>query len=254
MAEMDVNSIDLANFLQNAVRNNNDGWGNGNNGLLWVFLMLLFGGYGGGYGGWGNRGFGMGPGSAATMVTNDSAVVGAVDTAIARSRNAELSDALISKAIEGNKDIIQHIANVLEVSTARVQDTLGLIKGGVEKVAGQLGLSTQQVINAIQSGDTTIANQMHNCCCELKQLITNANYENQLQIVNQTNSLGEQLRAQTAILGSKIDVQTQIINEKFNAIELREQARIIDKQQAEITDLKGQLSTKDILNAIAAKA
>ena len=57
---MPDNSLDLANFLQNAVKNNSgDGWGFGNGGgFLWLLVLLLFG-FGGGYG-FGGRGFGAG--------------------------------------------------------------------------------------------------------------------------------------------------------------------------------------------------
>lgn len=50
-----------------------------------------------------------------------------------------------------------------------------------------------------------------------------------------------------------IDAQTQIINDKFCQLELRDQARIIDTQGNLIQDLKGRLSTQEILNAIANK-
>lgn len=61
------------------------------------------------------------------------------------------------------------------------------------------------------------------------------------------------MQQQTNILGAKIDAQTQIINDKFCQLEMREQSRIIDRQNSEISDLKNRLSTQEVLAAIATK-
>ena len=81
---MNDNTLDLANFLQNSMRNNANGDGiglGGNNGMLWIFLLLLFG-YGGGGGVFGGR-------NAAGAVINDAAITGAVETAIAKAQAAQ---------------------------------------------------------------------------------------------------------------------------------------------------------------------
>lgn len=141
----------------------------------------------------------------------------------------------------------------LNCDSNRINDALCSIKGGIDKVAGEIGMTSQQVINAIQSGNASIMAQMQSCCCDIRNSITTSNYENQLQIINQTNALSGQLQSQTNILSAKIDAQTQLLNDRFCQLELREQARIITKQGNEISDLKGRLSTQEILAAIGTK-
>lgn len=247
---MPDNSLDLANFLQNSVRNAAGESGNmfgGNNGFLWLLILLLFGG---GYGGFG----GLGRNGAAGAVINDAAITGAIETAIAKAQSANVSDQLILQAINGNKEALTNIASALNCDFARVSDALNTISCGIDKLGGQIGMSTQQVINAIQAGNCTLTSQLQSCCCDLKNAITNAGYENQLQILNQTNAINSQIQSQTALLGAKIDAQTQIINDRFCQLEVREQARIIDAQNSKISDLKNKLSTQEILTAIASKS
>ena len=250
---MPDNSLDLANFLQNAVKNNSgDGWGFGNGGgFLWLLVLLLFG-FGGGYG-FGGRGFGAGAALGNGALINDAAITGAVDTAIARARAAGISDDLMLQAVNGNKEALSNIANALNCDMSRVNDALSNIKCAIDKVAGEIGMTSQQVINAVQAGNASIISQMQSCCCDVKNAITSANYENQIAVLNQTNAITSQMQSQTALLSAKIDAQTQIINDKFCQLELRDQARIIDTQGNLIQDLKGRLSTQEILNAIANK-
>lgn len=249
---MGDNTLDLANFLQNSIRNNTDNWGFGGGnggGMLWIFLLLLFGYGGGGYGGglFGNRG-------AAGALINDNAITGAVETAIAKAQAAGVSDQLMLQAVGGNKEAIDKLAITFNAHSTAVGEALCTINRSIDKVAGEVGMTSQQVINAIQAGNASIMSQMQACCCDLKTAISNASYENRLEVLNQTNALGEALRTQTNILGAKIDAQTQIINDKFCALEIREQSRIIDAQQSAISDLKNKLSTQEVLAAIAAKS
>lgn len=76
---MDMNSmnsmgsgLDFATFMNSALRNNGDGVWGGGDGILFLFLLILFGGWGNGFS---NRG-------QAGQLTNDAAVTGAVDAAI----------------------------------------------------------------------------------------------------------------------------------------------------------------------------
>ena len=243
---MPENPLDLANFLQNSMRNNNDGF-SGNNCIMWLFFLLFFG-YGG-YGPYGGGRFGAG---AAGALVNDAAITGAVETAIAKAHAAGVSDQLMLQAVGGNKEALDKLAIALNCDSNRIQEALCQLNSAVDKVGGAVGMTSQQVINAIQNGNASIMSQMQSCCCDLRNAITTASYDNRLEVLNQTNAISDQLRAQTNIIGAKIDAQTQIINDKFCALELREQARIINLQQDKISDLKNRLSTEQILAAVKA--
>lgn len=84
-------------------------------------------------------------------------------------------------------------------------------------ISNAVGLSGQQIINAVQSGNATIASQIASCCCDVKGSITTQGYENRLATIDQT-----------ATLVAKIDAQTNLINDKFCALEMREMQHTID--------------------------
>ena len=147
--------LDFATFMNSALRNGNCGdnmWG-GQNALLWIFLLLLFGWGGNGYG---NRG-------QAGQLTNDRAVTETVDAAIQKARADGLSDQAILDAIRGNQTAIQTLATTFNADINAIQQALCALNGGLDKISGQIGLSGQQVINAIQTGNMNIVQQLMNC-------------------------------------------------------------------------------------------
>ena len=213
---MDMNSmssmgsgLDFATFMNSALRNNDDGVWGGNGGLLWIFLLILFGGWGGN--GFGNRG-------QAGQLTNDAAVTGAVDAAIQRARADGLSDQSILDAIRGNQTIIQTLANTFNTDISNVQQSLCALNGGIDKLSGQIGLSGQQVINAIQMGNLNLVQQLMSCCCDTKTLITQQAHETQLATMEQTNTLSDRMQTGFSDIRQLIDNQTAQMTAGFQGI------------------------------------
>lgn len=139
--------LDFATFMNSALRNGNcsdNMWG-GQNTLLWIFLLLLFGWGGNGYG---NRG---------------QAVNETVEAAIQKARADGVSDNMLMDAIKGNQSAIQTLATTFNTDITAVQQSLCALNGGLDKISGQIGLSGQQVINAIQTGNMNIIQQLMNC-------------------------------------------------------------------------------------------
>ena len=139
--------LDLAGLLQNSIKGNNNGWlgGNGDGSFLLLFLLILFGGWGNGYG---NRG---------------QAVNETVEAAIQKARADGVSDNMLMDAIKGNQSAIQTLATTFNTDITAVQQSLCALNGGLDKISGQIGLSGQQVINAIQTGNMNIIQQLMNC-------------------------------------------------------------------------------------------
>lgn len=140
--------LDFATFMNSALRNGNcsdNMWG-GQNGLLWIFLLLLLFGWGGN--GYGNRG---------------QAVNETVEAAIQKARADGVSDNMLMDAIKGNQSAIQTLATTFNTDITAVQQALCALNGGLDKISGQIGLSGQQVINAIQTGNMNIIQQLMNC-------------------------------------------------------------------------------------------
>lgn len=133
-----------------SMMSNNGGFG-GNNWLWIIFLFFLWGWNGNGFGGNGN---------------NANAVASSVERD------------MLMNAIQGNGTAIQNLANYLNTDINQVQNALYSVQNSISNVGNAVGLSGQQVINSIQSGNASLASQLANCCCE-----------NRLAIANQTASI-----------------------------------------------------------------
>lgn len=218
--------------------NQNNGWGNipfamtlplmgglgyggyGSGGLLGGgFGTGILGGILGGlipnlFGGWGGNGFGgNGNGAAA-------ASLGAQATANANA-------AQIIQAINGTDADVRLLATTLNSDVDSVRLAINTVQGAIQTVGSQLGLTSQQVINAIQSGNASIASQLCQCCCQTQQQIMAQGYENQLRTVEQTNALGGAINANgQRTVDAIADLKTTMVKEFCDAKERDMQEKI----------------------------
>lgn len=219
--------LDFATFMNSALRNGNCGdnmWG-GQNGLLWIFLILLFGWGGNGYG---NRG----------QAVNDRAVTETVEAAIQKARADGVSDNMLMDAIKGNQSAIQTLATTFNTDITAVQQSLCALNGGLDKISGQIGLSAQQVINAIQTGNMNIVQQLMNCCCETKALILEQANATRMATMEQTNTLSDRMRTGFAETHQLINAQTAQMVAGFQSIKDMFTQNKIDTLQATVNQLQ----------------
>jgi hypothetical protein len=113
-------------------------------------------------------------------------------------------------------------------------------------------MSSQQIINSIQAGNSTLSSQLASCCCDIKQAVANSNYltERGFCNTNQTlakgfSDLGYATRDQTCSIEKAIADSTQQILAGQAAIEKRE-------LQREIAALQDEKQTYRLGNMIAA--
>lgn len=194
-------------------RNNQDQFGGANGWWLWIIVLFWL---------WGGRGFGNGFGGNG----NDCCANG-----LPAQLNNDYGRELLMQAIQGNRSAIDQISNALNCSTSQLQNAICNVQGAIDKVAGQVGMTSQAVINAVQQQGCEIGNQISSCCCNLSSLInqstcatqnmiTQQSFDNQLRTLEQTNVLQnninnglannrEQSTSQFNILSAKIDAQSQ---------------------------------------------
>lgn len=225
---MDMNTsmgsgLDFATFMNSALRNNGDDMWGGNNGLLWIFLLILLGG-----GGWnfGNR------------AGNDAAVTGAIDAAIQKARADGLGEQAIMDAIRGNQTAIQTLATTFNTDIGNVQQALCALNGGIDKLSGQIGLSGQQVINAIQTGNMSLTQQLMSCCCDIKSLVLEQENNVRMATMEQTNTLSDRMRTGFAETHQLIDTQTAQMVAGFQSIKDMFTQNKIDTLQATVNQLQ----------------
>ena len=205
------------NVLFASMMNGNNGFGGNGNWMWVVFLFFLYplmrnGGF------WGNNDGNPGNlGSLGNLVNNDS------------------GRELLMQAINGNANALRDLAAMLNTSTSSIQKAICGVNNSITQLSGEVGMSGQQIINAIQLGNQGLAAQLAQCCCDLRTAVTTGNYENQIATLNQTNTLqsGQNFinrsiergfsdtayafRDQTCKLGSDIQNSTQQIKDATTA-------------------------------------
>lgn len=233
-------------------RNNQDGFGGANGWWLWIIVLFWL---------WGGRGFGNGFGNGGDCCANG----------LPAQLNNDYGRELLMQAIQGNRSAIDQIASALNCSTTQLQSAICNVQGAIDKVAGQVGMTSQAVINAVQQQGCEIGNQISSCCCNLSSLInqstcqtqgmiTQQGFDNQLRTLEQTNILQnglnqglannrEQATSQFNILSAKLDAQTVMINDKFCQLEMREmQNTIAQLLMNELNAIKN--TSQDIIDSI----
>lgn len=226
---MNGQGLDLATFINSALDRNSgsSGWGNGDGGFLWILLVLLLGG-----GAWGN-GWGGGGRGGATGGAAES-----VDRAVAQARADGLSDQVVIDAIQGNQTAISQLASTLHCDINSIQTVLCGMDKSIMQVGNQVGLTSTQIINAIQAGNCQITQAIADCCCKTQTAILTQGYETRIQNMEQTNALTGVMNAGFNLLGNKIDAQTQTMLNSFQGIKDYLTAEKIESLQHTVTQME----------------
>ena len=135
---------------------------------------------------------------------------------------------MLMSAIQRNGVDISQLASSLNCSVGKIDAAIGQVATQICQLTGQVGMSSQQIINSIQSGNATLASQICSCCCDVKQLIGESNYltERGFSNTNQVlakgfSDLGYATQSQTCDIEKAIAASTSQILEGQRAAELR---------------------------------
>ena len=198
--------------------NNGFGFGNGMNGiydLLGVAIIAsLFGWNGGGFGGFGG-GFGGagGAGFISNQLNNDS--------------GRELIMNAITNQGEASRTAIQTLSTMLGQDFNLTNAGIQSAQNTLNQIANAQGMSTLQLINAVQAGDSALTSIIQKCCCD-----------NQLALCNQTNTLQNTMNANgQRNVDAIADLKATMI-QSFCDVKEREMQSKIDTQADIITQLR----------------
>lgn len=168
---------------------------------------------------------------------------------------------MLMSAIQRNGTDIAQLAHSIGCSDNAIKDAIGQVSTQICNLAGQNGLSFQQVINSIQAGNSSIVNQLCQCCCDLKGSIkdvaigqergfSNVAYETQRQTCDIEKAISQstaeimagQRAAEMRALTDKIDAlreknaqQAVMLN---NAQQTSQFAAMLAPIQADLAELK----------------
>ena len=198
-----------------AMMNGGGGFGgNGFNNPFWALVLLAFLRNNFGWGGDGN-----GSNCSAAFVSSQ-----------------------LGQAIAGNANALSNLSTHLDCSIGQVQTGIAALQSAIQSVAHQTGMSGMQVINAIQSGNTAIANQISQCCCDNKLLTTSQGYENRINNLQQSqliqngfNQIGYAAAEQTCAIKQNQTDNTSRVLAKLDAIEDSRKDREISSLTAALT-------------------
>ena len=232
---------------------NGNGWGGG---ILGFLLGLFFGNGWGGFGGFGNGFGGNGSGFLSNQIDNNA--------------GRELLMNAINSNGEASRSAIQNLATMLGQDYSQVSAAVATLQSGLSNLALQQAVSVPQIINSIQSGNSALASQLCQCCCEQRQLTVEQGYQNQIATLNQTNALtsaiagvNENIAAnraaqqlsdcqQTYALTDTMNRNYLSLDNKIDALESSRKDREITALTAKVAQLESQNFTTGVVGSAVA--
>ena len=191
---------------------NNGGMGGGFNNPFWALILLAF--LRNGFGWSGNEG----------------------------NCNTGFISSQLGQAIAGNANAISNLATSLNCTNSQIQAAIAGIQSTIQNVGAQNNMSFAQTVNAIQAGNTAIANQISQCCCDNKLLTTQQGYENRINNLQQSqliqngfSQVGYASAEQTCAIKQNNTDNTNRVIAKLDAIEDSRKDREINSLTAALT-------------------
>ena len=204
---------------------------NGGNGIWVLFLLILFG--------WRGNGFG----------NNNYEGTGFLSNQINNTAGRDL----LMQAINNNGTNLSALASTLNCDVNTIKTAINTLQNSICQVGNNLGMSIADVKNSINMGNMNIAQQIAQCCCDNKLLVQGMGYEGQLRdqvntnnIVNTIGHVNDSVNhgfsrvsyetsQQTCSIQNGLRDQTQTILNKLDALEDSRKDREIAELTAKLT-------------------
>ena len=242
------------------------GWGGlgglnyGMNGIADLFgLAIIASMFGWNGGGFGNGGFGAGNSGAAFL---------------ANQLNNDSSRELIMQAVtsqgEASRTAIQNLATMIGQDFNLVNSGVQNVQNALSTMAIQNATTPLQIINQLQNGNSALASQLCDCCCSMKQLVTEQGFQSQLRTVEQTGAINNGFAAvnqniaatkaaqelsdckQSQLLVDNMNRNYQLLDNKIDALESSRKDREITALTAQVAKLESQNFTAGIVQQAVA--
>ena len=204
---------------------------NGGNCIWALFLLILFG--------WRGNGFG----------NNNYEGTGFLSNQINNTAGRDL----LMQAINNNGTNLSALASTLNCDVNTIKTAINTLQNSICQVGNNLGMSIADVKNSITMGNMNIAQQIAQCCCDNKLLVQGMGYEGQLRDQVNTNNIvntighvndtvnhgfsrvSYETSQQTCSIQNGLRDQTQTILNKLDALEDSRKDREIAELTAKLT-------------------
>lgn len=202
-----------------------NGFGNDIGGLIALAIVASIFGWNGGNG-FGGFGGGNGQlGFLANQLNNDN--------------GRDLIMQAVTSQGEASRTAIQTLSSMLGQDFNLVNAGVQNVQNSLQTIALQQSVSVPQIINSIQSGNSALAAQLAQCCCE-----------NRLATCNQTNTLQNTMNANgQRNVDAIADLKATMI-QSFCDVKEREMQSKIDTQADIITQLRNAADNANQTNQI----
>lgn len=156
--------------------------------------------------------------------------------------NTNQGNTLLMNAIQGNATSIKELASAINCNHNAVQSAINGVQSAICNVGNQVGMTSANVINAINTGNMQLSNTLQSCCCDVKQLVTTQGYENRIANLQQSqliqngfSQVGYASAEQTCSLKQNANENTNRVIAKLDAIEDSRKDREIASLTAALT-------------------
>lgn len=206
------------------------GWGGG---VLGFLLGLMFGNGGFGFGGFGgNRGIGE-TAYLGNMISNDN--------------GRDLLMQAITNNGEMSRQAVSQLATTLNQDFNQVNSAVQAIQTSLSTVAANQGMNALQVINAIQSGNASLASQLCKCCCDNQLALTQGFAGVQQSIASKAAADQLSTCQQTYALTETMNRNYQALDNKIDMLESQRKDREIVKLTADVAKLENEKFTAGVV-------
>ena len=137
--------------------------------------------------------------------------------------NSNAEREMLMQALNRNGVDIGQLAQSINCSNGQIQNAINSVATQISNLAGQQGLSAQQISNSIQAGNCTLSHQLADCCCSTKQVISEG-----------FASLGYATRDQTCAIEKAIAASTESILAGQRAAEMRDLQNKLDAEREKV--------------------
>ena len=149
---------------------------------------------------------------------------------------------MILQAINRNGSDLNALSAQHNCSIGQVSAAINALATQLSTFAGQQGMTSMQIINAIQAGNATLASQLCDCCCKTQSAIQESNYLTERGFCNTNqilsrgfSDLGYATRDQTCSIEKAIASSTAEILAGQRAQEMRELQNKLDAEREKVS-------------------
>ena len=149
---------------------------------------------------------------------------------------------MLMQAISRNGNDIDSLASQFNCSTGQVTAAINALATQLSTFAGQQGMTSMQIINAVQAGNATLASQLCDCCCKTQSAIQESNYLTERGFCNTNqilsrglSDLGYATRDQTCSIEKAIAGSTAEILAGQRAAEMRDLQNKLEAEREKVS-------------------